>query len=57
MRDRTADLFAASEALSQLSYSPACLNVTFKVKQFKRLYLITGLIAIKYKLSYSVKNL
>ena len=24
MRDRTADLFAASEALSQLSYSPAC---------------------------------
>jgi hypothetical protein len=23
MRDRTADLFAASEALSQLSYSPA----------------------------------
>ena len=26
MRDRTADLFAASEALSQLSYSPACLK-------------------------------
>tara|TARA_R110001583_G_scaffold54837_1_gene167351 strand:+ start:1665 stop:1823 length:159 start_codon:yes stop_codon:yes gene_type:complete len=30
MRDRTADLFAASEALSQLSYSPACLNVLIK---------------------------
>ena len=27
MRDRTADLFAASEALSQLSYSPAYLNI------------------------------
>ncbi len=26
MRDRTADLFAASEALSQLSYSPNLLN-------------------------------
>ena len=25
MRDRTADLFAASEALSQLSYSPVSL--------------------------------
>ena len=25
MRDRTADLFAASEALSQLSYSPVTL--------------------------------
>jgi hypothetical protein len=28
MRDRTADLFAASEALSQLSYSPKCNSVT-----------------------------
>ena len=27
MRDRTADLFAASEALSQLSYSPK-LSIT-----------------------------
>ena len=30
MRDRTADLFAASEALSQLSYSPAFIKQHIK---------------------------
>jgi hypothetical protein len=28
MRDRTADLFAASEALSQLSYSPTTITTS-----------------------------
>ena len=31
MRDRTADLFTASEALSQLSYAPKSLKLRLKI--------------------------